>query len=136
MQKLPSKNRYLMRGGNNLAGNLKDFFEHQIVIKMFHFNTQKYGWHKASDKYLEKFNANFDQLMEVDQGMHNKFGKINITMGEISMTEYPREDLKQNLDKMLTVVLPKIKDADPTYGAIVDIMMADIYQFKYLLKFN
>ena len=44
------------------------FFEHQLTIKMFHFQTKKYGAHKAADKYLVKYQANLDRYMEVYQG--------------------------------------------------------------------
>jgi len=44
---------------------LKVFFEYQIQIKMFHFQTKSYAGHKSSDEYLQKVNDKFDKFMEV-----------------------------------------------------------------------
>ena len=32
-----------------------NLLNHQIVLKLFHFQTTTYGAHKASDAYLEKY---------------------------------------------------------------------------------
>lgn len=47
-----SENKNVMSSLNNVAINL---LNHQIIMKLFHFQTELYGAHKASDTYLEKF---------------------------------------------------------------------------------
>lgn len=110
-------------------------FKHQIKIKMFHFQTGKYGFHKASDQYLESLNDKFDKFMEVSQGI---FGKFKLNQMDFSIQTLNDNNINKELDEFISVLksLDNLIDKKPELLNIRDEMVADAQQFKYLLTFN
>lgn len=123
-------------------------FQHLIAIKMFHFQTTKYNFHKASDKYLEKYWANMDRLMEVILGNVEKNYVVNDKMANIEsvksvtkMDEFSLETQLPNDETIVIVVNNYIKNlrlllplhSHSELANIVDDMVADAIQFIYLL---
>ena len=123
-------------------------FQHLIAIKMFHFQTTKYNFHKASDKYLEKYWANMDRLMEVILGNVEKNHVVNDKMANIEavkniskMDEFSLETQLPNDETIVIVVNNYIKNlrlllplhSHSELANIVDDMVADAIQFIYLL---
>lgn len=113
------------------------FFRHQIYIKMFHFQTNKYAGHKASDFYLKKFRENMDRFVETMQGVVGQVNNDNMDMAPFNFGEYrtaPKMIMKMgefvrslnNFDLNGEVGLMTIRDE----------MVADAQQFMYLLKFE
>ena len=52
-----------------LCNIIKIFFQHQLEIKMYHFQTKLYGAHKASDMYHGGFLEKMDKFLEAAQGI-------------------------------------------------------------------
>lgn len=110
------------------------FFHHQWQMKMYHFETKFYGAHKASDKYLAKFLANFDRFMEAYQGI---YGTINVSDSDIKLKYYNDDRIMEHVQIMRGV----FNAMDRHFGnnkdllAIRDEMLADLNQFVYLLQF-
>lgn len=117
---------------------LINFFRHQIYMKMFHFQTKSYGAHKASDAYLAKFNINFDQFMEVAQGKYGQFNLQNMSFATFNFGDYNdatmTQGLKQFSDNLRGYKSDFGNDAD--LNAILDIVIADAEQLRYLLTFK
>lgn len=120
---------------------IEQFFKHQTLIKMFHFQTKQYGRHKELDAYLCKFCANFDRFMEVAQGMYGKFNTTDLDLGQVSLLndlnyEVHLNEMQTKL-KVLCVEKSRL-DAAKTgmsgLSAIRDEMVADIEQLRYLLR--
>lgn len=109
------------------------FFKHQIIIKMFHFQTSTYGAHKASDSYLEKFLDNYDKFMEVAQGIYGKLSINNININVNVNNDQLKCHIKKFIDFLLAI--DKI-EKDPGLLAIRDDMVNDANQFLYLLTFK
>lgn len=111
------------------------FFQHQIQIKMFHFQTTAYGGHKAVDSYLEKFNDNFDRFMEAAQGI---FGRLTVSNVNISACTWNDDNIDKNLDGFISILnsLTDVLSDNTDLIAIRDEMLADVNQLKYLLTFN
>jgi hypothetical protein len=120
---------------NILQYLLKVFFQHQLQIKMYHFQTKKYGAHKACDKYLKKFRSNLDRFMEVAQGA---FSKFKIESIEINFETVDDVSINSELDKFVKLCRSldhNFKD----YSELINIrdeIIADVEQFKYLLTFD
>lgn len=114
---------------------LGDFFDHQILVKMYHFQTKLFGAHKASDEYLAKFSLNMDRFMESAQGI---FGKVEMESFDTDIEMWSDSNIEKNLSKFAK----KLRDLDKMLGrhagllAIRDEMLADVEQFKYLLTFE
>ena len=120
---------------SDIKGALQEFFKHKIIVKMFHFQTERYGWHKASDEYLEKFCGNFDQLMEIYQGIYGQFKFNKLDMGSITLDTDIKMTVLGSFEKTLNMLNLIKKYNRNEINAVVDVMMADIQQFKYLLMF-
>jgi len=136
--------------GNNFdVQKITNFlFQHLIAIKMFHFQTTKYNYHKASDEYLGKYWENMDRLMEVTLG---NIGKENISNDKKGETEnvtntqkldiFSLETSLPNDESIIIVVKNYIQNlrkllplhSHSELANIVDDMVADAIQFIYLL---
>ena len=113
---------------------LEHFFKHYIRIKMYHFQTHNYGTHKATDKYLITFLANFDRFMEVAQKNYRVSQReIKLNVNLITDLNY-RDHLET-----FSVLLEALKSSltyDSDLLNIADEMLADVNQLKYLLSFK
>lgn len=114
---------------------LEDFFDHQILIKMYHFQTKHYSAHNASDDYLAKFLVNFDRFMESAQGNYGKIKTKNFTTSIDFWTDNNIDNKLEKFAKKLTD-LSKDLQKDNDLLAIRDEMLADLQQFRYLLTFK
>lgn len=111
------------------------FFQHQIKLKMYHFQTKKYGAHKASDSYLDKLASNFDKFMEVAQGA---FGKVETNKININVITIDDNNIYEELDNYINI-LRKLDGSLKDYSELLNIrdeLVADAIQLKYLLSFN
>ena len=116
--------------------NLAPFFEHQIVCKMFHFQTKSGFRHTKIDSYSTKFAANFDQFMEVLQGIG---GTVDNTSIEVKARMRSDENIASHLEamiKFLDGLTWNGKDLPRELAQIVDLMIADIRQTLYLFQFQ
>lgn len=107
-------------------------FHHQLAIKMFHFQTKKYGAHKAADKYLIKFDANLDRFMEIYQGENGRIKDSQISISFVTLND---STIDNHLVTMVTY-LESMKDLSSGLINVRDDMLSDIQQFRYLLTFD
>lgn len=134
----------LQRGGEGETGRheeiMKRFFEHLTMIKMLHFQSEKYGAHKALDTYYGTFNLNMDKFMEVLQGERGRI-EVNGTMFSTETELANDSDIAGKLDVFKQQVLVGMFEGN-NYGTnsalvtIRDDMSADLDQLKYLLSFQ
>lgn len=117
---------------------LPQMFEHQIQIKMLHFQTIKFGWHEALDEYLDKFNQNFDRLMESAQGLtKNRLTAQNININ-VNIIQDNINSVNQEFDKFMSILQHNIPNCTQDLGLMTvrDEMVADLNQLKYRLTFQ
>lgn len=111
-----------------------EFTKHQVMMKLFHFQTKKYGGHKTSDSYLSKFLDNMDKFMEVAQGI---YGRVDLkhfdVCGDVVSDSSITHCLTQ-FGKYLEAMTDRIKCTDLLN--IRDEMLGEVNQFKYLLTFD
>lgn len=112
---------------------LGKFFDHQTLIRMFHFQTKKWGRHKASDKYLCGFGANFDRFMEAYQGATSKVTTQNISA---NLTMLDDNTVFNHLNEFINWLQSLGTGVQKNHGllAIRDEMIADAQQLVYLLR--
>jgi hypothetical protein len=110
-------------------------FEHQLKIKIFHFQTEFYGAHKSSDAYLEKFMMNLDKFMEVSQGA---LGKLKIHKLQMNIQTVTDLTIAKELDNFIENMRDlNIKFSGyPEILTIRDDIVQDAEQLKYLLTFK
>ena len=114
---------------------LGTFFRHQLKIKMYHFQTGKYGAHKASDSYLETFESNLDKFMEIGQGITGKFTTKSMNLKFDTLTD---DTISAELDKFVSTLraLDEIMASSTELLNLRDEMIGNAEQFKYLLTFK
>jgi len=118
---------------NEICMNL---LNHQIVMKLFHFQTTTYGAHKASDAYLEKFAGLMDQFLEVAQGI---YGKVSLSRYAVSGNTHKNETINTHLNGMISYLKHKINTILSNYTELINLrdeLLSDLEQLKYLLTFQ
>lgn len=125
---------------NKISFNLKikrkmsviaTLFQHQLTVKMYHFQTKRYGAHKAADAYLVKYGLNLDQFMEVWQGETETVKDTDLV---INVKTYNDSNIAQHLNSVVVFLNSFLLSTE--LKAIRDTMLADLQQFKYLLTFE
>ena len=113
-----------------------NLLNHQVVLKLFHFQTDTFGAHKASDSYIEKYAITMDKFLEVAQGI---YGKVSLTKYSISGSSHTNENIIKHLNGMVMYFKTKIDDILSDYTDLIslrDELLSDIEQLKYLLTFK
>ena len=109
------------------------------VVKLYHWQTQSYSVHKATDKLYEKLDGNIDRFVEVYLGKEGS--RIKKWDNEMSIIQYNRKkDFKSRMfeyREFLTDLSNKFDEKkDSDLLSIRDEILADINQFLYLFSFN
>ena len=115
---------------------LQTFFRHQLIMKMYHFQTALYGAHKASDSYLSGFLSQFDTFMEVYQGV---FGRTQLSTVDVKAKTVTDATVVKYLNDFVDFLdeMEKLLGAGHTdLLNIRDEMKASANQLKYLLTFK
>jgi hypothetical protein len=128
---------------NSKAKIVKSFLEILNAIKLYHWKTESYSQHKATDELHEKLSENVDQFVEVLLGKEQTKSKYRINMVEKHMKMMDSNNEADFIQKIhnyrnilidMNKVLDKKKDTDLL--SIRDEMLANINQFLYLLSFD
>ena len=107
---------------------------------MLHFQSERYGVHKALDTYYDTFNLNMDKFMEVLQGERGRI-EVNGTTFSTEIELANDSNIAVKLDAFKRDVLIGMFEGN-NYGTnsalvtIRDDMSADLDQLKYLLSFQ
>jgi hypothetical protein len=114
----------------------EEMMTHHIVMKMFHFQTDSYAAHKASDTYITAFLAFHDMFMETAQGIYGKMSceKHNCTTMLFSSTSDCIKHLDEYRMKMKEL-RTRVSDQSDLVN-MVDDQLQSINQLKYLLSFK
>lgn len=107
------------------------FFEHEIKIKMLHFQTDSYPTHFATDNYLVKYRKNFDRLMEIWQGQSGRMADVQINLNIVTVDDSSIVDHLNEMINFLSNV-----EMTPELSNIREEMIGDIQQLKYLISFD
>lgn len=114
---------------------LNFFFKHQIELKLYHFQSNSYGGHKASDKYLTGFLVKFDLFMEVLQGYAGKVCLQQLTVQAGTSNDQTIFDILKNYTNKLQVFETEFERYSDLQNIIHE-MKADAAQLLYLLTFK
>lgn len=126
------------------ANIVRSFLEMLNAIKLYHWKTESYSQHKATDELHEKLSELVDQFVEVLLGKEQKSShKSRITMVEKHMRMMDSTGQRDFIEKIhhyrtalidMSQFLNKKTDSDLLN--IRDEMLANINQFLYLLSFD
>jgi hypothetical protein len=115
------------------------FFSLQTNIRMYHWQTDSYSRHKATDNLLENLDPLIDKFMEVYQGKYGKIkkGLTNITVR--SLNEETAPDFINQCIQFLNNICDEeqhIKKTDSDILNIRDEITGILNQTLYLFTFN
>jgi hypothetical protein len=125
LEKLASLNRVCM-----------NLINHQVVMKLYHFQTDHYGAHKTSDSYIETYTNTFDKFLEIAQGI---YGKITLKKYSLVGSSHNDENIVKHLDGMIVYWRTKMNDVLGNYTDLINIrdeLVGNAEQLKYLLTFK
>lgn len=115
------------------------FLEIMNTVKLYHWETDIYSIHKATDELKEKLEFNIDRFVEILLGKCRT--RINLTQNRIQLIDVKKNDsFKEKMFEYrsflidLSVIFDKRTDGDLL--SVRDDMLGDINQFLYLLSFN
>jgi hypothetical protein len=134
-----TKKRYV--GGvsaNEKMKIAKKFLEILDIVKLYHWKTNVFAQHKASDELHEKLSSSVDLFIEALMGKYQKRIKSiqhliqREPIGEKSFKKriFAFRDFLVHLDKELD------SNEDTDVLSIRDTMLADVNQFLYLMTFD
>ena len=118
------------------------FLEMLMMIKLFHWKTNSYATHKATDDLYTKFNANIDSFIEVLLGktgsridlMSNK----SIKLIDLSSQEALKREIESFKSYLVNLndnkAMKQMTNTD--LFNIRDTILGDLNQFLYLLTFK
>lgn len=110
------------------------FFNHQLKLKMFHFQTTKYSCHKSIDKYLKEYRKKIDKFMESYQGI---YGKLETAQIDIKFDTLNDSNIFEELDAFSSILETFDKHFSNTgLLSIRDELLTNVNQLKYLFTFN
>jgi hypothetical protein len=117
---------------------LEFFFKHQLELKLYHFQTTRYGAHKASDAYIDTFGSKFDQFMEVLQGYCDRgvanVGALSVVTTQVVSDQTIQKILSEYIDQ-LNKYATTLKECEDLTTILFD-MIGNARQLKYLLQFQ
>lgn len=128
-----TEDKNLMRSLNKVAMNL---LNHQIIMKLFHFQTELYGAHKTSDAYLEKFATTMDKFLEIAQGI---YGRLTIKKFKLEGSSHTDENIMKHIEGIIMLLRTGIDDVLDNYTDLINVrdeLVGDAEQLKYLLSFK
>ena len=118
----------------------KFFFSIQINLKLYHWQTNSYARHIATDSILTKIDPLIDTFIEIYQG---KFGKIstgstNITLRTLTDDETASDFLSKCINYLNNIIEEDVNmsTSDTDLLNIRDEMVGLLNQTLYLFSFN
>lgn len=125
------------RNGSKAAAAVLFFFELQLNVKLYHWTTESYSNHKATDKLLEKLSDLIDSFIEKYMGAYSrpvmKSGS-NIPVQNMTKTKYVK--LLKTAQEYLRGDLEKVISKNSDLMNIRDEMLGELDQALYLATLN
>jgi DNA-binding ferritin-like protein len=110
-----------------------------IIVKLYHWNTQSFSVHKATDELYEQLNSNIDKFIEVLLGKHKRINKNAILdFDSLKIKTYKTNNtflkwldkFKHYLIKVDSIFIP---NEDSDILNIRDEILAELNKITYML---
>lgn len=117
---------------------LARMLEFQHNLKLYHFQTQYYGAHKASDWLHAVWLPVMDQFWEVYQG---EFGRLPTLERSLVVRTIPDSEIINYAKKWIAFLTAWYQDirgntSNGNLLNLMDEMIAAVYKFTYLVTFR
>jgi len=141
-----NKTRKVLSNNNSLSTFQKEitvvFLEILLMVKLFHWKTNSYSTHKATDDLYTKLNENIDSFIEVLLGKSgyrtNLMSHKNIKLLDLNSSEALKEKVQSFKTYLVSLNNNKAMKqmANTDLYNIRDTILGDLNQFLYLLTFK
>lgn len=121
------------------ANIIKVFLEMLTTVKLYHWKTQSYSQHQATDELHEKLSENTDKFVEVLLGKDaSRVRMVEKTMKMTDSTSSADFLQKMHAYREMLIRMDTIfhKKRDTDLLNIRDEILADLNQFLYLMSFD
>ena len=124
---------------NPKATLVSTFLSMLNIVKLYHWKTQSYSQHKATDGLYDKLNDHIDSFVEVMLGKDQS--RIQFTSSHIPVMDYSKtEDFKKCIQQHRVFLTNLNHSFDPEQDSdllnIRDEILGDLNQFLYLMSFK
>ena len=103
-----------------------------LIIKMYHWKTNRYSSHKATDELYSDLNNNMDKFVEIYLGKYGK--KLNINYRLSIKYESNLKKLLKQVKTFISHLEGLVLDSD--LSNVRDDILGDLNTFIYLLSFK
>jgi DNA-binding ferritin-like protein len=117
---------------SKLETTLNKMLEMLMIIKIYHWKTNSYASHKATDQLYQRLNENMDKFVEIWLGKNGK--KLNANMNITVKYLYNHKRLIKNVNLFIVHLMELKVDSD--LQTVRDDIVGDLNQFIYLLSFK
>ena len=109
------------------------------IVKLYHWKTQSYSQHKATDELYSKLNDHIDSFVEVMLGKDQS--RVQFTPTFVPVTDFNNtEEFKKCIRQYREALTQLNRSFDPVQDSdllnIRDEILGDLNQFLYLLSFT
>ncbi len=122
-----------------MAEFVKFFFELQTTVKLYHWNTNSFARHKASDELVESVIDLSDKFMEVYMGKYGRPNKTFQKSSSLTLKTYTDKDIKEFLKlaiKDLDTLSQQLSPKDTDLLNIRDEVLGKLNQTLYLFTLD
>lgn len=117
---------------------IQKFLQFAVFIKLYHWSTQSYSRHKASDELYENIQTGMDKFIEVYIGIYGRKEVFKGKAPALDLRIFTDKDavvMLDNIAKFLENDIPKfVKEFDLLN--IRDEILANVNQAKYLFTLS
>lgn len=122
-----------------ISRTIKIMLEMLTTIKLYHWNTQSYAQHKATDELHEKLSTNIDTFVEVYLGkketrIHSMEKVLDVYSGE-SLVDF-KEKIHEYRRFFINMNRVFVHEEDSDLLTIRDEILIHLNQFLYLMTFH
>lgn len=117
---------------SKLETTLNKMLEMLMIIKIYHWKTNSYASHKATDQLYQRLNENMDKFVEIWLGKNGK--KLNANMNITVKYLYNHKRLIKNVNLFIVHLMELKLESD--LQTVRDDIVGDLNQFIYLLSFK
>jgi hypothetical protein len=117
---------------------IRRFFKFQHELKLFHWRTQSYAKHKASDKLFSKIIELIDDFIETYMGKFKKRIEFNSNQGILikTFTDKNINNLLESFAQFLTNLDKKLPKNSSDLINIRDEMLSNVNKTLYLFSLH
>lgn len=125
------------RDGHMSASDIQFFFTMRNQIKLYHWQTEVYARHKATDHVIKSLDESIDKYVEVYMGKYGR-PKLSSRNNTILLKNFTEKNavnfVKECIELLNTQLIRGLKKTDTDLINVRDEMLGELNQLLYLFS--